>query len=82
MYISLFSLYTDKKLGSTVLFFGCRHLSQDYIYQEELEDYHSKGVLTGLHVAFSRDQVESCDSHVIMSYIIIIIIGTKGICTG
>ena len=47
-----------KELGDTVLFFGCRHKSQDYIYQDELEEFHSQGVLSQLHVAFSRDQEE------------------------
>lgn len=50
--------HTDKELGSTVLYFGCRHKAQDYIYQEELEGFKEEGVLTGLHVAFSRDQEE------------------------
>ena len=43
-------------MGSTVLFFGCRHKVEDYIYQEELENYQEEGVLSRLHVAFSRDQ--------------------------
>ena len=48
----------EKDIGSTVLFFGCRHKAQDYIYQEELEGYEGEGILSGLHVAFSRDQAE------------------------
>lgn len=47
---------SGKELGSTILFFGCRRKSEDYIYQEELEGHEEEGVLTGLHVAFSRDQ--------------------------
>lgn len=38
------------------MFFGCRHKNEDYIYQEELEKAEKNGVLTQLHVAFSRDQ--------------------------
>lgn len=38
------------------MFFGCRHKSEDYIYQEELEEAEKNGVLTKLFVAFSRDQ--------------------------
>lgn len=45
---------TGEKVGETVLFFGCRRKDQDYIYQDELEKYAEDGVLTRLHVAFSR----------------------------
>ena len=44
-----------KTVGETVLYFGCRKRSEDFIYGEELEEYAKKGLLT-LHVAFSRDQ--------------------------
>lgn len=43
-----------KKLGPAHLFYGCRNASEDYIYQAELEGYLASGVLTGLHIAFSR----------------------------
>ena len=52
MYIS------DKELGPTVLFFGCRKKVEDYIYRDELEGYREEGVLSDLQVAFSRDQPE------------------------
>ncbi|XP_038554200.1 NADPH--cytochrome P450 reductase-like [Micropterus salmoides] len=45
-----------KEVGETVMFFGCRYKNEDYIYQEELEEAEKNGVLTQLHVAFSRDQ--------------------------
>ncbi|KAK0138408.1 NADPH--cytochrome P450 reductase [Merluccius polli] len=45
-----------KEVGETVMFFGCRHKNEDFIYQEELEEAEKKEVLTKLHVAFSRDQ--------------------------
>ncbi|UYV65642.1 POR, partial [Cordylochernes scorpioides] len=45
-----------KKVGETVLYFGCRHRDQDYLYQEELEQYMAEGTLSKLHLAFSRDQ--------------------------
>merc|ERR1712117_689580 len=44
-----------KPVGPTVLYFGCRNKSQDYIYQDELEKFVEDGVLS-LHTAFSRDQ--------------------------
>ena len=52
------SFIVDKKLGATVLFFGCRNRNHDYLYQEELEEYERNGVLSGLYVAFSREQVD------------------------
>ncbi|XP_030648640.1 NADPH--cytochrome P450 reductase [Chanos chanos] len=45
-----------KDVGETVLYYGCRHKSEDYLYQEELEEFERAGVLTQLNVAFSRDQ--------------------------
>lgn len=44
-----------KEVGETILYFGCRKKSEDFIYQEELETYVNSGVLT-MKVAFSRDQ--------------------------
>lgn len=41
--------------GLNVLFFGCRNRDIDYIYRDELEAYQSSGVLSELHLAFSRD---------------------------
>ncbi len=42
------------KIGRQLLFFGCRHPDQDYIYRKELEEYKTNGLLQGLFVAFSR----------------------------
>ena len=41
-----------QRLGMAHLYFGCRN-EQDFIYQDELKDYVSKGQVT-LHTAFSR----------------------------
>ena len=41
------------KLGPAMLFFGCRHPDQDYLYRDELEACAKSG-LVDLHVAFSR----------------------------
>lgn len=46
-----------KPVGETILYFGCRKRSEDYLYEEELEDYVKKGALK-LHLAFSRDQAQ------------------------
>lgn len=43
------------KPGPAMLFFGCRHPEQDYLYREELEG-HAKSGLVDLHVAFSRKE--------------------------
>ncbi|CDW58665.1 NAD binding 1 domain containing protein [Trichuris trichiura] len=50
------SLLKGAAIGSTVLYYGCRRRSEDYLYREELENWLADGVLTQLHVAFSREQ--------------------------
>ena len=40
-------------LGPAMLFFGCRHPEQDFIYADELKAFAADGV-TELHTAFSR----------------------------
>ena len=45
-------------IGDTILFFGCRHEREDFLYEDELRDYVSRGVISELHLAFSRDQEE------------------------
>ncbi|EEB11242.1 NADPH--cytochrome P450, putative [Pediculus humanus corporis] len=46
-----------KPIGDTILYFGCRKKSEDFLYKEELEKYVESGTLK-MHVAFSRDQPE------------------------
>ncbi|XP_054979631.1 methionine synthase reductase [Sorex araneus] len=41
--------------GATWLFFGCRHRERDYLFRDELRRFQKLGVLTHLHVSFSRD---------------------------
>lgn len=50
-----FNRKDGKEVGQTILYFGCRKRSEDYIYEEELEDYVERGVMK-LRTAFSRDQ--------------------------
>ncbi len=38
------------------MYYGCRKKAEDYLYQEELEEYLQNGTLNQLNVAFSRDQ--------------------------
>jgi cytochrome P450/NADPH-cytochrome P450 reductase len=41
------------KLGPALLFFGCRHPEQDFLYADELKAFAADGI-TELHTAFSR----------------------------
>ncbi|XP_060572086.1 NADPH--cytochrome P450 reductase-like [Ruditapes philippinarum] len=47
-----------KPVGDTVLYFGCRKQAEDFIYEDELQEYEKNGTLTKMHLAFSRDQAE------------------------
>jgi NADPH-ferrihemoprotein reductase len=38
------------------LYYGCRHKAEDFLYQDELDDYLKDGTLSHIHLAFSRDQ--------------------------
>lgn len=40
------------------LVFGEKHSAHDFLYREQLLDWQSRGVLAGLHTAFSRDGAE------------------------
>ncbi|KXJ28988.1 NADPH--cytochrome P450 reductase [Exaiptasia diaphana] len=53
-----YQVQQGKRVGETVLYFGCRKKGEDYIYEDELGDFVKEGALTQLHVAFSRDQAQ------------------------
>jgi sulfite reductase (NADPH) flavoprotein alpha-component len=44
--------------GMNWLFFGDQKSSTDFLYREEIESFHSDGLLTRLDLAWSRDQAE------------------------
>jgi sulfite reductase (NADPH) flavoprotein alpha-component len=44
--------------GKNWLFFGEQHFASDFLYQTEIQNWASTGVLTKINVAFSRDQKE------------------------
>lgn len=50
-----FNKKDGKDIGQTILYFGCRKRAEDYIYEEELEDYAQRDTIK-LRAAFSRDQ--------------------------
>nr|CTP81248.1 BMA-EMB-8 [Brugia malayi] len=41
-------------IGPMILYYGCRHPEHDFIYEEELKKFVEDGVLSELHIAFSR----------------------------
>lgn len=44
--------------GKNWLFFGDQHRAEDFIYEDEISQFSSDGVLSRLDLAFSRDQSE------------------------
>ena len=44
--------------GRNWFFFGEQHFTTDFLYQTEIQNYVSTGVLTNIDLAFSRDQQE------------------------
>merc|ERR1711939_681356 len=47
-----------KNVGPMLLYFGARYEATEYLFGDEIEQYHKDGVLTHLKKAFSRDQEE------------------------
>ena len=52
----------EQEVGPSLLFFGCRHPQQDYIYEEELEEFAREGITKlecALELPRSRGRVAS-----------------------
>jgi NADPH-ferrihemoprotein reductase len=45
-------------VGRNILYFGCRTSKEDFIYEDEFDNFQASGVLDSLYVAFSREQKE------------------------
>ncbi|OMJ24052.1 putative sulfite reductase [NADPH] flavoprotein component [Smittium culicis] len=66
------------EIGPMALYFGSRHRKMEYLYGEELEAYHTDGILSRIQLAFSRDQKEkvyiqnklTMDSDIIKSWLL------------
>lgn len=44
-------------IGDTILYFGCRKKAEDFIYEEELNEYVQKGVLTVSYLMTDLNQI-------------------------
>jgi len=47
-----------ENVGESILYFGCRQRSKDFIYEAELQEFEKSGILSQFHVAFSREGSE------------------------
>ena len=46
----------NNKSGKNTLYFGCKNRDVDYLYRNEIEEYHENNTVSSLHLAFSREQ--------------------------
>jgi len=47
----------DQRIGNIALYFGCRFQDHDWLYKTEMEEFLSKGIISHLSVALSRDSL-------------------------
>ena len=46
----------NQSVGETDLFFGCRTSDHDWLYETELKEFQSLGIVSNLYTAFSREK--------------------------
>lgn len=56
--IQLLRKRDNLQTSDVILYYGCRHKDQDYLYPDELAQFKEDGTLSQLRIAFSRDQAE------------------------
>jgi sulfite reductase (NADPH) flavoprotein alpha-component len=59
---------TTGATGRNWLFFGEEHFASDFLYQTEIQDWFSTGVLTNVSLAFSKDQPGVFVAHKIVEH--------------
>lgn len=57
-------LETGQRMGDCHLYFGCRRKAEDYIYRNLMEESSTKGALSKVYVAFSREGQGSAKTYV------------------
>ncbi len=45
-----------QSVGDVEVYFGCRHRNHDWLFEDEMKQFVSEGVITNLYTAFSRDR--------------------------
>jgi cytochrome P450/NADPH-cytochrome P450 reductase len=64
--LSVLGKAQGKEIGASLLFFGCRHPQQDFLYEDELRQFEAQGI-TRLSTSFSR--VEGQKKHYVQDEI-------------
>lgn len=53
----------DANFGQAHLYFGCREKDTDFIYRDYMAEMNDGGILTDLHLAFSRPKEQGAVKH-------------------
>ena len=44
----------ENKIGPIIIYYGCRN-KNEFIYEDEINQYKKEGVLKNIYIAFSRE---------------------------